>query len=149
VHAYVIGEHGDSEVLTWSSVSVGGASLAEYCALRSICFDDEMRRPIDEAVRRAADHIIAGKGATYYGVGAALARLVHAVLHDQRAVLTVSTRQAEVAGVEEVTLSVPQLVGGGGAMAVLPLSLDESEMAALHASASLIRGVTDELAAVL
>jgi L-lactate dehydrogenase len=145
VHAYVVGEHGDSEVLTWSSVSVGGASLAEYCALRGICFDGEMRRPIDEAVRRAADHIIAGKGATYYGVGAALVRVVHAVLHDQRAVLTVCTPLDEVAGVRDVTLSVPQLVGGVGAMATLPLSLDESEMAALHASATVIRGVTDAL----
>jgi len=149
VHGYVVGEHGDSEVLTWSSVSVGGASLAEYCAMRGMCFDAEMRRPIDEAVRRAADRIIAGKGATYYGVGAALARIVHAVLHDQRAVLTVCTPLEEVAGVANVTVSVPQLVGGSGAITTLPLSLDDSEMAALHASARMIRDVIDTLMAAL
>jgi L-lactate dehydrogenase len=149
VHGYVVGEHGDSEVLTWSSVNVGGASLDTFCRLRGICFDDQRREAIDQAVRRAAYHIIAGKGATYYGVGAALARLVHAVLNDQRAVLTVCTPLSDVAGVGDVTVSVPHLVGGQGSMTVLPIELSAAETAALNASARAVREAIESLAAVL
>ena len=84
VHGYVIGEHGDSEVLTWSLVSIGGMPLEAFARLRGVDLSDAVRRDIDEKVRRAAYTIIAGKGATYYGIGCALARIVDAVLHDQR-----------------------------------------------------------------
>jgi L-lactate dehydrogenase len=80
VHAYVLGEHGDSEVLAWSAVSIGGIPLAQYCREMGIAITPEDRRRIDEGVRRAAYHIIAGKTATYYGIGSALARIVQAVL---------------------------------------------------------------------
>ncbi len=138
VHAYVIGEHGDSEVLTWSLVSVGGIPLEEYSRMQnqSLCYED--RQGIDEQVRRAAYHIISGKGATYYGVGSAIARIVEAILKDQRAILTVCTPIAEVAGVKNVTLSLPHLVGGEGALSTLFLPLDPQEAELLHASAEII-----------
>ena len=138
VHAYVIGEHGDSEVLTWSLVSVGGIPLDEYSRMQnqSLCYED--RQGIDEQVRRAAYHIISGKGATYYGVGSAIARIVEVILKDQRSILTVCTPIAEVSGVKNVTLSLPHLVGGEGALSTLFLPLDQEEAELLHASAEII-----------
>lgn len=145
IHAYVLGEHGDSEVLTWSLVSIGGIPLDEFCRLRnaSVCGDD--RRAIDEAVRRAAYHIIEGKGATYYGIGSAIARLTEVILRDQRSILTVCTPVEEIAGVSDVTVSLPQLIGGQGIITTLHPTLDDDEQAALHHSASLIRQAIDGL----
>src|SRR5512145_756805 len=93
VHAYVLGEHGDSEIFNWSQVSIGGIPLEHFCELRhaEVCPDDWGE--IEEQVRRAAYHIIEGKGATYYGIGSALARIVEVILRDQRAILTVCTPQ--------------------------------------------------------
>jgi L-lactate dehydrogenase len=145
VHGYVVGEHGDSEVLTWSLVTVGGTSLDDFCRLTDTCMNEETRQTIDERVRRAAYNIIAGKGATYYGVGGALARIVDVVVHDQRAILTVCTPMPEIAGVEDVTVALPHLVGGEGVLATLPLALNEEEAADLNASARLIRDVIDAL----
>src|SRR5262249_44284066 len=79
VHAHVVGEHGDSEVLTWSLATVAGMPLAEFVRLRHIHIAHSVREEIDQSVRRAAYSIIAGKGATYYGIGSALARIVEAV----------------------------------------------------------------------
>ncbi|GAB4545630.1 MAG: L-lactate dehydrogenase [Anaerolineae bacterium] len=145
VHGYVVGEHGDSEVLTWSLVTIGGTTLDAFCRLRDVCLDEEIRQDIDRRVRRAAYHIIAGKGATYYGIGGALARIVDVIIHDQRAILTVCTPMPEVAGVPEVTVSLPHLVGGEGILATLPLPLDGEEQAALNASARTIRDVIEAL----
>jgi len=145
VHAYVIGEHGDSEVLAWSSVRVGGMQLADFCALQGIHLDETVRADIDERVRRAAYRIIEGKGATYYGIGSALARIVEVILGDERAVLTVCSPMDEVAGVRDVTLSLPHLVGGRGILATLALPLTPEEEAALGRSAAVIRQAIAEL----
>jgi L-lactate dehydrogenase len=145
VHAYVVGEHGDSEVLTWSLVTIGGMNLDTFCRLNHICLDGETKQAIDQKVRRAAYQIIAGKGATYYGIGSALARLVDVILHDQRAILTVCTPTPEVDGVANVTVSLPHLVGGEGILGTLPLPLNGEEAAALKASAQIILNVTDDL----
>jgi L-lactate dehydrogenase len=138
VHAYVVGEHGDSEVLTWSIATVGGLSVEEFCARRNASCVSEDRSRIDEAVRRAAYRIIEGKGATYYGIGSALARIVEVILQDQRSILTVCSPAAEVAGVRNVTVSLPHLVGGEGILDTFPLSLNQEEQALLHRSASLV-----------
>lgn len=145
VHAYVIGEHGDSEVLTWSLTTVGGMALNEFCAARSITLTTEDRTRIDERVRRAAYHIIGGKGATYYGIGSALARIVDVVLHNQRAILTVCGRSEEVCGVRDVTLALPRVVGGHGLVATIPLALSNDETAALKNSATILRTAVDSL----
>ena len=104
------------------------------------------RLEIDTGVRRAAYHIIAGKGATYYGIGSAVARLVDVLLHDQRAILTVCYRAAEVSGVPGVTLSLPRLVGGTGVLETLPVTLDENEQAALQRSAVTLAEATASIA---
>jgi L-lactate dehydrogenase len=138
VHAYVLGEHGDSEVLAWSQVTIAGLNLDEYAAVSGKPLTDADRREIDDQVRRAAYHIIAGKGATYYGIGSAVARIVDVLLHDQRAILTICSRITGVPDCEGVTLALPHLVGGAGALATIPLSLDEAERAGLRRSAGIL-----------
>jgi L-lactate dehydrogenase len=145
IHAYVLGEHGDSEVIPWSLVSVGGIPLDEFCTEGdiSICPDDYAA--IDEMVRRAAYHIIAGKGATYYGIGSAIARIVEVILQDERSLLTVCTPTKDVAGVSDVTVSLPNLVGGEGIIKTFFPNLNNTEMEGLRSSASLVRSVIQEL----
>ncbi|MBN1887494.1 MAG: L-lactate dehydrogenase [Thermoflexales bacterium] len=138
VHAYVVGEHGDSEVLTWSLAAVGGIPLEDFCELQKINLDEATRQEIDRQVRQAAYSIIAGKGATYYGIGSTLARIVDVILRDQRAVLTVSTRVVEIAGVCDVSISLPHLIGGAGVLADLPVPLAPGEEALLRASADVV-----------
>lgn len=145
VHGYVVGEHGDSEVLTWSLVSVGGIPLETFARTRGVDLSEAVRRDIDGKVRRAAYTIIGGKGATYYGIGCALARIVDAVLHDQRSILTVCTPAAEVAGVKDVTVALPRLVGGDGVLQTFELPLSETEQAQLRTSAGVIRRALDDL----
>jgi len=141
VHGYVLGEHGDSEVLTWSLVSVGGAPLEEFCRQWDICMDVEVRADIEQGVKLAAYSIIKGKGSTNFGIGSALARIVEVVLQDQRSLLTVCTPVPEVAGVKNVTVSLPHLVGGEGILdtIMLPLSLSKEEESALRASANIVK----------
>ena len=142
IHGYVVGEHGDSEVLTWSLVRVGGLPLGDFCSMQGVECD---REKIDDDVRKAAYRIIEGKGATYYGIGSALARIVNVLLHDQRAILTVCTQMPEVAGVPDVTVSLPHLIGQKGVLATFPLPLSDQEQSALRASAQTIRDAIDEL----
>ena len=148
VHAYVIGEHGDSEVLTWSLATIGGMPLDEFARLRSIDLSDRVRADIDAKVRGAAYTIIAGKGATYYGIGSALARIVDVILHDQRAVMAIGAPARDVVGVADVTVSLPRLVGGAGVLETFPLPLSAQESASLRASAALIRKSLDEIGGV-
>jgi L-lactate dehydrogenase len=138
IHAYVVGEHGDSEVLTWSLVTVGGMPLAEFCRQNCIVLTDGVRGEIEHRVRDAAYHIIEGKGATHYGIGSALARIVDAILRDQRSILTVCTPVAEVTGVCDVTIALPHLVGGEGVLASFPLPLSDKEEADLRASTQVV-----------
>ncbi len=145
VHAYVLGEHGDSGVIPFSPVTVGNIPLEEFCGQWDICLDEEDKTGIDLQVRNSAYEIIQGKGATYYGVGSAIAKIVSVVLNDQRAILTVCTPRDEIAGVKDVTLSMPHLLGGKGIMNSLqvPLTPDEGEQ--LRQSALIIREVIDGL----
>ncbi len=146
VHSYVIGEHGDSEVLAWSTARVGGVPLLEFCDQRSIPMNDEIRAQIDDGVRNAAYRIIEGKGATYYGVASALAYMVDVLTHDQRSIMTICTPEERIAGVEDVTVSMPHVLGGDGVIgAHHPLRLSEEEQEKLHRSASLIRQVIVDL----
>ena len=147
VHGYVIGEHGDSEVLTWSLVTVGGMRLADFSNLRGLPAIESIQDEIDRKVRGAAYTIIAGKGATYYGIGSALARIVEVVLQDQRSILTVCTPTPDVQGIQNVTVSLPRLVGGNGVLQAFPLPLSATEQSELKASAQVIRSLLDDLEA--
>lgn len=145
VHGYVVGEHGDSEVLTWSLVTIGGMNLENFCNRLDICFDDVPMKEIDESVRNAAYRIIDGKGATYYGIGSALAKVADVILHDQRSILTVSSPTKDVEGVEDVSVSLPRLVGGDGVITSFPLPLSGKEKEDLRKSAETVREAIDQL----
>ncbi len=145
IHAYVLGEHGDSELLPWSLVTVGGIPLEEFCTGRDISLCPEDYAEIEEKVRRAAYRIIEGKGSTYYGVGSAIARIVEVILQDERSILTVCTSMREVVGVKDVTISLPNLVGGDGIITTFFPKLNEAETEALHTSAQIVHSVIEEL----
>lgn len=138
VHAYVLGEHGDSEVLAWSAARAGSVPIATFAAQVGAAITQSVRDQIDHGVRRAAYSIIAGKGATWHGIGAGLARIVRAVAADEGAVLSVSTRTEGIGGVAAVTLSLPRIVTRKGITAELRPELDGAEAAALTASARLL-----------
>ncbi len=145
IHGYVIGEHGDSEVLAWSAVRVGGMSLDDFCHQQDCSLNEETKDDIDEKVRNAAYHIIEGKGATYYGIGCALARLVDVIIHDQRAILTVCTPQDEVEGIENITISLPHILGGSGIISKLDIPLSDFERQELSASIGSIKTTLEGL----
>ncbi|HYP52441.1 MAG TPA: L-lactate dehydrogenase [Pyrinomonadaceae bacterium] len=136
IHAYVIGEHGDSEIAAWSSARVAGVPLADFCAGQSDCpdFADFLAR-----VRRAAPDIIARKGYTAFAIASCVARICEAILRDERTVLPVSTMMRGQYGVEGVYLSLPCVVGRRGVERVIELPLDEQERAGLRASADVLR----------
>lgn len=145
VHAFIIGEHGDSEVAVWSSANIAGVPMQDYCRQigNEICGDD--RRRITDEVRNAAYEIIKRKGATYYAVGMGLARIVESILRDQNSVLSISSLVPGLYGIKDVYLSLPTVLGQNGVERVLELNLDESEMADLLHSAALMRQVIDQL----
>ena len=145
VHAYVLGEHGDSEVLVWSSAKVGGVALRDFAQQSGCSLTEEVKSRIDDGVRRAAYRIIEGKGATYYGIGAGIARITRAIRDDERAVLTVSILTPEVEGLEEVSLSIPRVVSAKGVMATLPPALSDDEHAAFQKSAEILKEAASEI----
>ncbi len=144
VHAYVIGEHGDSEVLTWSNIDIGGVPLEDLIEYRKIAFNEKIKEEIDKGVRNAAYKIIEGKGSTYYGIGGAIAKLVDVINRDNRSVLTISTYEEDVEGIKNVALSLPHLIGGEGDLGVLPIRLNMKEKLLLKKSAVVIRSKIDE-----
>jgi len=139
VHGYVLGEHGDSEVLAWSSARAGSVPLESFAAQVSAPLTEDVRQKIDAGVRGAAYTIIEGKGATWYGIGGGLARIVAAIAGDEQAVLSVSVVEPDVLGVPEVALSLPRLVGRAGVTATLWPDLSQAESAALRASADILK----------
>jgi L-lactate dehydrogenase len=145
VHAYVLGEHGDSEVLSWSAARAGSVPLRSFAAQVGAPLTDAVMASIDDRVRNAAYTIIAGKGATWYGIGAGLARIVRAIRSDEQAVLSVSIMTDEVEGVRDVALSVPRVVGAQGVTAQLFPEMNAAEHAALERSARLLKDTSSAL----
>lgn len=145
VHAYVIGEHGDSEVLVWSQATIAGLSLNEFARVQGNALTQAQCLDIDENVRRAAYQIIVGKGATYYGIGSAVARIVDVLLHGQRAILTICARITGVPDCDGLTLALPHVVGGEGALGTIPLRLNAREHEELRHSAGILREAVELL----
>ena len=142
VHAIVLGEHGDSEVLVWSSIQVGVFPLASYAEQVGRPVTNEVKQQIDEKVRRAAYHIIEGKGATYFGIGASLARIVQAIRNDEKAVLTLSAPGDGKGPTGDLCLSLLRVLGSRGVEATLQSALTTQEEAALKHSAEILREAT-------
>jgi L-lactate dehydrogenase len=147
VHAFIVGEHGDSEVPVWSLANIAGMQLDAYCAANGVTFDADARQQIFEQTRDAAYHIIERKGATYYAVAAGLMRIVEAILRDQGTVLSVSSLVNDgVYGNGDVCFSLPTVVGRGGIERVLRLDLTPTESEALNHSAGVLRTTIGHLA---
>jgi L-lactate dehydrogenase len=145
VHAYIVGEHGDSEVAVWSSANIAGIPMQDYCRQigNDICDDDRQR--ITSDVRNAAYEIIRRKGATFYAVGMGLARIAESILRDQHSVLSISSLVPGYYGIRDVYLSLPAVLGHNGVEQVLKLNLDESETTALKHSADIMQEMIDQL----
>ena len=141
VHAYVLGEHGDSEVLAWSSGKVGGVPVEEFAAQIGRPITDEIRTTIDDGVRHAAYRMIEGKGATYYGIGAGIARIARAIGDDEGAVLTLSN----VDGYEDVSLSLPRVLIAQGIETTIQPVLSNEEAEAFKKSAEILKKAAAEL----
>jgi L-lactate dehydrogenase len=138
VHAYVLGEHGDSEVLCWSLAYAGGIPVDELARQIGRPLDDAAKARIDQGVRRAAYRIIEGKGATWYGIAGGLARIIQSIGGNQDSVLTVSMLTEDVEGVGPIALSLPRVVGRTGVVRTLLPALEASERVALRRSAATI-----------
>ncbi len=141
VHAYIAGEHGDSEIPLWSSATIGGVPLLEWEPVPGFGpLDESARREIHREVVSAAYKIIQGKGATNYAIGLATSRIVEAVLNDEHRVLPVSSLiDDDYHGITDVCLSLPTLVDANGAGERLPISMSADELAGLRASADTLR----------
>ncbi len=145
VHAYIAGEHGDSEIALWSSATVGSVPLRNWRPPGRPVLDSEARAEIHRNVVNAAYEIIAGKGATWYAIGLAVARIVEAVLRDEDRVLAVSSLLTDYHGISDVCLSVPSIVNRSGVECVLQVPLSDYELSGLTASADEVRGVARSL----
>ena len=141
VHAYVLGEHGDSEVLAWSSGKIGGVPVIEFAEQIGRRITDDVKARIDDGVRRAAYRIIEGKGATYYGIGAGIARIAKAIRDDEGAVLTLSN----IEGVNGVSLSLPRVLKAKGIETTIQPMLSNEEEEALKRSAAILKEAAAEL----
>ena len=139
IDARVLGEHGDSEVLRWSGAVAGDLSVADAARQMGRELAEADRSCIDTAVRSAAYAIIQGKGATWFGVGAGLARMAQVIQDDERALITCSMSMAECHGVRDVALSLPRVLGAGGVVRTFMPNLDAGELAALKRSAEILK----------
>lgn len=146
VHAYILGEHGDSEFAAWSMTHVAGVSVDEYCAKYGpVANWSHVREAIVQDVKDSAYHIINYKGATYYAIGMALTRIVGTILQDQNSILTVSTLLEGEYGVKDVCLSVPCLVGQDGIKQIVEAKVTPGEKESLLKSASILQNALKQL----
>lgn len=149
VHADVLGEHGDSEVLIWSSAEAGTLTLEEYAADIGKSLDIEQKQKITEGVVYAAYKIIEGKGATAYGIAGALTQICRAIANDDHTILTVSSHHKEVEKINDVCLSLPTVINREGIYHVITPKLSATEHAQLQKSAQTMKNYTDKALAML
>ncbi len=145
VHAYIIGEHGDSEVPLWSLANVAGVRLQEFCSVQGRAYEPTAMEKIFEKTRDAAYHIIERKGATYYAVAAGILRIVEAIIRNQRTVLSVSSLVHDYYGVKDLCMSLPTVIGLGGIEQVLQVKLDDAEITKFRRSAEILRSTLGQL----
>lgn len=144
VHAYIIGEHGDSEIAVWSSANVSGIPLDDFCEMRGHYNHDKSQENIAEKVKNSAYEIIAKKRATYYGVAMAVKRICEAIIRDEKSILPISSMMHGEFGIDDVVLSMPSIVGANGLETKVPISLSEDEEINLKKSADTLRSILDD-----
>lgn len=145
VHAFIIGEHGDSELAVWSSANISGLDVEDYCRITGKDYSFGTMQRIYENVRDAAYSIIEGKGATYYAIGMAVRRIAEAIVRNEHSVLPVSSLVTGHYGASEVCLGLPSIVGRDGIEAVLDIPLSDDERAQLTGSAEKLRALLDQI----
>lgn len=141
VHAFIVGEHGDSEIAAWSSANVSGIPLDAFCEMRGHFNHEEATDRIAEAVRQSAYEIISKKGATYYGIAMVVKRICEVIIRNEKSILPISTMMHGEYGISDVVMSLPCIVGGNGYETKVPIELDQDEVASLRESADTLRNV--------
>lgn len=141
VHAFIIGEHGDSEMAAWSSANVSGIPLNDFCEMRGYFKHEESMKKILEEVKNSAYEIIEKKHATYYGIAMSVRRICEAIIRDEKSILPVSSIQKGEYGIENVALSIPAIVGREGVEKVVPIKLSDTEKEELIKSANTLKNV--------
>ena len=144
VHAFIVGEHGDSEIAAWSSANVSGIPLHDFCEMRGHYNHDKSQENIAEKVKNSAYEIIAKKRATYYGVAMAVKRICEAIIRDEKSILPISSLMHGEFGIDDVVLSMPSIVGANGIETKVPISLSEEEEINLKKSADTLRSILDD-----
>ncbi|HEX2916298.1 MAG TPA: L-lactate dehydrogenase [Chloroflexia bacterium] len=145
VHAYILGEHGDSEVPVWSTANIAGVSLEDYSHLLDKPYSQQDMDNIFEEVRTAAYKIIERKKATYYAIGSGLVRLVESILRDQDTVYSVSSLLTGQYGIEDICLSLPAVLGRDGVGRIIEIPLDEKEVEGLRRSATVLKDLASKV----
>ena len=145
VHAFIIGEHGDSEIAAWSSANVSGVPLHNFCEMRGHFEHEKAMYEIAEGVKNSAYEIIEKKKATYYGIAMSVKRICEAIVRDEKSILPISSIQHGQYGIEGVALSMPAVVGKNGVETLVPIELNEAEQTALRKSADTLKQVLNEV----
>ncbi len=145
VHAFIIGEHGDSEIAAWSSANVSGIPLNDFCEMRGHYQHEEATREIAEKVKNSAYEIIQRKRATYFGVAMAVKRICEVIVRDEKSILPVSTAMHGEHGIDGVVLSMPCIVGKDGIETMVPIRLSETEQKQLQESAEVLKKIVEQL----
>lgn len=145
IHAFIIGEHGDSEIAAWSSANVSGIPLNKFCEMRGHYNHNKSMHEIADGVKNSAYEIIEKKGATYYGIAMSVKRICEAIVRDEKSVLPVSSIQKGAYTIEGVALSMPAIVGKHGVEATVPIELSKKEQEDLTKSAETLKQVLNDV----
>ena len=143
VHAFIVGEHGDSEFAAWSSANISGVPLSDFCEMRGHYHHEQSHENILESVKNRAYEIISKKHATYYGIAMSVKRICEAIVHDEKSILPVSVLMEGEYGLNDVCLSMPAIVGADGFEQHVPIPLSKEEQEELTKSAKALREVID------
>ena len=141
IMAYILGEHGDSQVAAWSSMTVSGINIDQYIKELGMDIDENIKFEIGNEVKKAGFNVVHGKGYTSYGIGTAVSRIVKSIVDDEDTVLPVSTLYTGQYGIDDVYMAAPCIIGAGGVKNVLEIDISEKEMKNLHSSGELLKSL--------
>lgn len=144
VHAFIIGEHGDSELAAWSNARIGGLKVNDFCELRGHFNHEQSMKKIFEDVRNSAYEIIERKHATYYGIAMAVKRICEAIVRNEKSILPVSSLMTGEYGLNDVVLSIPAVVSETGVQKVIPIELNDEELTKLKDSANILKDIAKD-----
>ena len=144
VHAFILGEHGDSEIAVWSSANISGIPVHDFCELKGHYDHETAMKEIADNVKNAAYEIIEKKQATYYGIAMSVRRICEAVIRDEKSILPISRMLHGEYGIDGVALSLPAIVGAGGVEIPVPAELSDEELSALKKSGETLKAILDE-----